>query len=78
MDEVSVHSVRQTSGFIPTPPATTDLAEYIPGMYRILDLVSEQGSGGLGKYDADSRCIQLLSHAQWIRLSFLRNPLVGL
>jgi hypothetical protein len=28
-----------------------DLVEYIPGMYRILDLVSEQGSGGLGNHD---------------------------
>ena len=31
------------------PRVITDLVEFIPGMYRILDLVSEQGSGGLGK-----------------------------
>lgn len=31
------------------PHPVTDLVEFIPGMYRILDLVSEQGSGGLGK-----------------------------
>ncbi|EKM59289.1 uncharacterized protein PHACADRAFT_87023 [Phanerochaete carnosa HHB-10118-sp] len=28
-------------------PALVDIVETIPGMYRILDLVSEQGSGGL-------------------------------
>lgn len=33
----------------PSLPVSTDLVDYIPGMYRILDLVSEQGSGGLGK-----------------------------
>lgn len=27
---------------------TADLAEQITGMYRILDLISEDGSGGLG------------------------------
>lgn len=32
-------------------PASTDLADHIPGMYRILDLVSEQGSGGLGEFE---------------------------
>ena len=29
-----------------------DLAYSIKGMYRILDLISEQGSGGLGKYSS--------------------------
>ncbi|KDQ64238.1 hypothetical protein JAAARDRAFT_201615 [Jaapia argillacea MUCL 33604] len=29
------------------PPQTSDLAHRIPGLYRILDLVSEAGSGGL-------------------------------
>lgn len=29
-------------------PPSTDLVDHIAGMYRILDLVSEQGSGGLG------------------------------
>jgi hypothetical protein len=37
-----------------TVPSTTshppiDLSDAIKGMYRILDLISEQGSGGLGK-----------------------------
>ena len=27
-----------------------DLTHFIKGMYRILDLISEQGSGGLGEY----------------------------
>jgi hypothetical protein len=27
-----------------------DLAYSIKGMYRILDLISEQGSGGLGEF----------------------------
>lgn len=27
-----------------------DLVHHINGMYRLLDLISEQGSGGLGKY----------------------------
>ena len=35
---------------VPTPPTEPfDLSTIIPGMYRILDLISEQGSGGLGK-----------------------------
>ena len=38
---------------LPTPPTEpSDLSTTIPGMYRILDLISEQGSGGLGKSDA--------------------------
>ena len=40
---------------LPTPPTEPpDLSTTIPGMYRILDLISEQGSGGLGKSDASS------------------------
>lgn len=35
-----------SSGSISDDPV--DLVNIIPGMYRILDLVSEQGSGGLG------------------------------
>lgn len=35
---------------VPTRPnEPLDLSTTIPGMYRILDLISEQGSGGLGK-----------------------------
>ena len=35
---------------LPPPPIKpSDLSTTIPGMYRILDLISEQGSGGLGK-----------------------------
>jgi hypothetical protein len=33
------------------PPPTgpeLDIVKFIKGMYRILDLISEQGSGGLG------------------------------
>jgi hypothetical protein len=30
------------------PPKSLDMVTYIDGMFRILDLVSEQGSGGLG------------------------------
>ena len=38
---------------IDSPPLQRDgldLAYSIKGMYRILDLISEQGSGGLGEY----------------------------
>lgn len=31
------------------PPVATSLADSIPGLYRILDLVTEHGSGGLGQ-----------------------------
>ena len=34
----------------PVQPITADLVFCIKGMYRILDLVSEQGSGGLGTW----------------------------
>ena len=34
---------------IDTPRDGLDLAYSIKGMYRILDLISEQGSGGLGE-----------------------------
>lgn len=33
-----------------SPGVPTDIAKTIPGMYRILDLVSEQSSGGLGEF----------------------------
>ena len=32
-----------------------DLSKAVKGMYRILDLISEQGSGGLGKTRASYR-----------------------
>ena len=32
-----------------SPPLSLDLSHVIKGMYRILDLICEQGSGGLGK-----------------------------
>lgn len=31
-----------------------DIADSIPQMYRILDLISEQGSGGLGEFPIHS------------------------
>ena len=36
-----------------------DLASSIKGMYRILDLISEQGSGGLGKHSSQT-CVLVL------------------
>jgi hypothetical protein len=36
-----------------------DLVESINGMYRILDLISEQGSGGLGTFTIlDKLCLR--------------------
>lgn len=36
-----------------------DLAYSIRGMYRILDLISEQGSGGLGEYSTQLIALQI-------------------
>jgi hypothetical protein len=36
-----------------------DLAYSIKGMYRILDLISEQGSGGLGEYPSQTGALVL-------------------
>jgi hypothetical protein len=33
---------------VPATGPKIDIVKYIKGMYRILDLISEQGSGGLG------------------------------
>jgi hypothetical protein len=40
----------QTSDMEDSPPHNnaSDLVQSIKGMYRVLDLISEQGSGGLG------------------------------
>ena len=37
-----------------------DLAYSIKGMYRILDLISEQGSGGLGEYSSQTCALVLM------------------
>ena len=37
-----------------------DLAHSIKGMYRILDLTSEQGSGGLGEYSTQTGVLVLI------------------
>jgi hypothetical protein len=37
-------------------PPNFDLLHAIKGMYRILDLISEQGSGGLGKLSCYKTC----------------------
>jgi hypothetical protein len=34
----------------PEPQTELDLVTRVKGMYRILDLISEPGSGGLGDY----------------------------
>ena len=41
---------------IDAPSLQLDLAYSIKGMYRILDLISEQGSGGLGEYPVRPAC----------------------
>ena len=38
-----------TSQDPPQKQESNDLAESIPGLYRVLDLINEQGSGGLGE-----------------------------
>ena len=38
-----------------------DLAYSIKGMYRILDLISEQGSGGLGEYPSQVGVLPLIN-----------------
>jgi len=46
------------------PVATTpslDLVLRIRGMYRLLDLVQERGSGGVGKYSRGVRLVRLLT-----------------
>ena len=55
------------------------MANSIPGFYRMLDLFSEQGSGGLGMYP---RSLSPLRHTdpdwlQWKRLSFPKDRWVG-
>jgi hypothetical protein len=48
---------------IDTPPLQrdeSDLAYSIKGMYRILDLISEQGSGGLGEYPSQTGLLVLM------------------
>jgi hypothetical protein len=40
------------------PPPIHDLSKTVKGMYRILDLISEQGSGGLGKMHAPDLCLR--------------------
>ena len=62
---------------IPPPPPViaVDFVESIRGMYRILDLVSEQGSGGLGESILSVSaldCAELLD--QSTRLSFPKIP----
>ena len=44
--ELPIDAKRPVAG---GPPKSLDLVTSIDGMFRILDLVSEQGSGGLGK-----------------------------
>jgi hypothetical protein len=48
-------SLRQIPNLL-APAPVHDLSKTIKGMYRILDLVSEQGSGGLGKMHAPDLC----------------------
>lgn len=47
--ELHIPPAPVTPATVDSPPAPPqDLVEAIPGLYRILDLVSEHGSGGLG------------------------------
>lgn len=42
---------------LPAPAPILDLSKSVKGMYRILDLISEQGSGGLGKLYIPFLCL---------------------
>jgi len=57
--------------------SVTDLLLRIRGLYRLLDLISEPGSGGAGMIDVPSRYIIETQHAsitKWIKSSFLKSP----
>ena len=59
---------------IDTPPFQRDeldLGYSIRGMYRILDLISEQGSGGLGEYPSRTGAVELICY-QSIRSLYLK------
>ena len=55
-----------------------DLLSRINGLYRLLDLISEQGSGGTGMLIASSMAqwhsIYLPSPSKWIKLLLRRSP----
>jgi len=55
----------------------TDLLFRIRGLYRLLDLISEPGSGGTGMTDVPSCYIIETQHAvitKWIKSSLLKSP----
>ena len=53
-----------------------DLALSIKGMYRILDLISEQGSGGLSEFLTQNRHVSpVLIYRQSIRSSYPKTRL---
>lgn len=52
MSDDSFHTVVQgplAADTVTSPQLDYDLVNHIKGMYRILDLISEQGSSGLGR-----------------------------
>ena len=55
-----------------------DLLSHIHGLYRLLDLISEQGSGGTGVLIASSMAkghsIYLPSPSKWTKLLLRRSP----
>jgi len=55
----------------------TDLLFRIRGLYRLLDLISEPGSGGAGMIDITSRYTIETQHTvitKWIKSSLLKSP----
>jgi hypothetical protein len=55
----------------------TDLLFRIRGLYRLLDLISEQGSGGAGMINVPSCYIIETQHTvitKWTRSSLLKSP----
>ena len=55
----------------------TDLLFRIHGLYRLLDLINEQGSGGAGMYtlhDTALLVFTLPSSIKWTRSSSLKSP----
>src|ERR1700729_2567681 len=46
---------------VPVPAPILDLSKSVKGMYRILDLISEQGSGGLGEIHSGFILSELIS-----------------
>lgn len=52
-----------------------DMAHSIKGMYRVLDLISEQGSGGLGEYPQSARRVLIINLVSVDKVIISQNSL---